>query len=100
MALAGIAAAILNSFQIFALPAATPIFFNLAMILFSIGIFYRPIMRMAPARFQTPAVAIALAFLLGGIVQFAMQIPAVARLGMTISSEGRSAIRACRRLGG
>lgn len=82
MALAGIAAAILHSFRIFALPAATPIFFNLVMILFSIGIIYRPVMRMAPKQFQTPAVAIALAFLLGGIVQFAMQIPAVARLGM------------------
>ena len=82
VALAGIAAAILNTFHIFALPAATPIFFNLVLILFSLGIVYRPIMQLAPARFQTPAVAIAIAILLGGIVQFAVQVPALARMGM------------------
>ena len=43
------------------LPAATSIFFNLVLILFSFGVVYRPIMQMAPARFQTPAVAIACA---------------------------------------
>ncbi|MGA8145876.1 MAG: murein biosynthesis integral membrane protein MurJ [Candidatus Acidiferrales bacterium] len=87
VALAGIAAAVLNSFHIFGLPAATPIFFNLVLILFSFGILYRPIMRMAPERFQTPAVAIAFAILLGGIIQFAIQIPALKRLGMRFRPE-------------
>ena len=87
MALAGIAAAVLHSFRIFALPASAPIFFNLVMILFTFGIVYRPIMRMAPPRFQTPAVAIALSFLLGGVVQFVIQIPALARLGMQFRPE-------------
>jgi putative peptidoglycan lipid II flippase len=87
VALAGIAAAILNSCRIFALPAATPIFFNLVLILFSLGIVYRPIMRMAPARFQTPAVAIACAILLGGIIQFAIQIPALVRQGLRFLPE-------------
>jgi putative peptidoglycan lipid II flippase len=87
VALAGIAAAMLNSFHIFALPASTPIFFNLVWILFSFGIVYRPIMRMAPARFQTPAVAIACAILLGGIIQFAIQIPSLVRLGMRFRPE-------------
>jgi putative peptidoglycan lipid II flippase len=85
--LAGIAAAVLHSFRIFALPAATPIFFNLVTILFTLGVIYRPIMRIAPARFQTPAVAIACAFLLGGVVQFVMQVPALARLGMRFRPE-------------
>jgi putative peptidoglycan lipid II flippase len=87
VALAGIAAAMLNSFHVFALPAATPIFFNLVLILFSFGIFYRPITRMAPARFQTPAVAIACAILLGGIIQFAIQIPVLVRQGMRFHPE-------------
>jgi putative peptidoglycan lipid II flippase len=87
VALAGIAAAMLNSFHVFALPAATPIFFNLVLILFSFGIFYRPITRMAPARFQTPAVAIACAILLGGMIQFAIQIPALVRHGMHFHPE-------------
>ncbi len=87
VALAGIAAAMLNSFQVFALPAATPIFFNLVLILFSLGAVYRPVMQMAPARFQTPAVAIACAILLGGIIQFAVQIPALARRGMQFRPE-------------
>ncbi|MGH9746545.1 MAG: murein biosynthesis integral membrane protein MurJ [Candidatus Acidiferrales bacterium] len=82
LALAGIATAILHTFQRFGLPASTPIFFNLVMILFSFGIVYRPIVRLAPEQYQTPAVAIACAFLLGGIIQFAMQVPALARLGM------------------
>ena len=87
VALAGIAAAMLNSLQVFALPAATPIFFNLVLILFSLGAVYRPVMQMAPVRFQTPAVAIACAILLGGIVQFAVQIPALARRGMQFRPE-------------
>jgi putative peptidoglycan lipid II flippase len=87
VALAGIAAAMLNSLQVFALPAATPIFFNLVLILFSLGVVYRPVMQMAPARFQTPAVAIACAILLGGIIQFAIQVPALARRGMRFHPE-------------
>ncbi len=87
VALAGIAAAMLNSFRVFALPAATPIFFNLVLILFSLGAVYRPVMEMAPARFQTPAVAIACGILLGGIIQFAIQIPALARRGMQFHPE-------------
>jgi len=87
LALAGIASAVLHTFQKFALPAALPIIFNLVMILFSFGVVYRPIMRLAPEKFQTPAVAIACAFLLGGIIQFAMQLPSMGRLGMKFRPE-------------
>ena len=78
----GVAAAILNSFHVFGLPAATPIFFNLIFIVFSFGILYRPVLRWAPAAYQTPAVALAIGILVGGAVQLAMQIPALVRLGM------------------
>ena len=40
--LAGVTAALLNSFHVFGLPAATPIFFNLTLIAFSFGVIYRP----------------------------------------------------------
>jgi putative peptidoglycan lipid II flippase len=83
--MAALAAAILNSFHIFGLPAATPIFFNLVFILFSFGFLYKPIMRIAPGPYQTPAVALAIGILLGGVVQLATQIPALVRLGMRFS---------------
>jgi len=83
--LAAMAAAILNSFHIFGLPAATPIFFNLVFILFSFAFLYKPIMRLAPGPYQTPAVALAIGILLGGVIQLAIQIPALARLGMRFS---------------
>jgi putative peptidoglycan lipid II flippase len=100
LALAGIASAVLHTFQKFALPAALPIIFNLVMILFSFGVLYRPIVRLAPEKFQTPAVAIACAFLLGGILQFAMQIPAMARLGMRFRPELSITDPGVRKVGG
>ncbi len=80
--LAALAAAILNSFHVFGLPASTPIFFNLIVISFSFGILYRPILRWAPAAYQTPAVALGIGILIGGAVQLAIQVPALVHLGM------------------
>ncbi len=80
--LAALAAAILNSFHIFGLPASIPIFFNLIVIGFSFGILYRPILRWAPEAYRTPAVALAFGILIGSAVQLAIQIPALVRLGM------------------
>ncbi|MDE3111021.1 MAG: murein biosynthesis integral membrane protein MurJ, partial [Acidobacteriota bacterium] len=57
--LAALAASILNSFHMFALPAATPIFFNLAVIACSFAVFYRPILRWAPPEYRSPAIALA-----------------------------------------
>jgi putative peptidoglycan lipid II flippase len=85
--LSALAGAILNSFHVFALPAATPIFFNLAVIACSIGAVYRPILRWAPEQFRTPAVALAAGILLGAFVQLAIQIPALARRGMRFPFE-------------
>ncbi|MGH9739841.1 MAG: murein biosynthesis integral membrane protein MurJ [Candidatus Acidiferrales bacterium] len=81
--LAAVAASILNSFHVFALPAATPIFFNLSLIGCSFAIIYRPILRWAPAAYRSPAVALAVGILIGGAVQLAMQIPALMRRGMS-----------------
>ena len=81
--LAAVAAAILNSFQVFGLPAATPIFFNLVFIAFSFGFLYRPILRWAPAEFRTPAVALAVAVVVGSAAQLLIQVPALVRRGMS-----------------
>jgi putative peptidoglycan lipid II flippase len=85
--LAAVASAILNSLNIFGLPAATPLFFNLVFIVFSFGVLYRPILRLAPAHLQTPAIALAFGVLAGGIVQLASQIPSLLRRGMSFVPE-------------
>lgn len=80
--LAAVAAAILNSLQVFALPAATPIFFNLLFISCSFAVVYRPILGWVPEGYRSPAVALAVGILAGGAIQLAMQIPALVRRGM------------------
>ncbi|HYL47011.1 MAG TPA: murein biosynthesis integral membrane protein MurJ [Candidatus Limnocylindrales bacterium] len=80
--LGALAAAILNSYYKFALPASMPIFFNLVFIVFSLGVVYRPVMNLAPAEFQSPAVALGVGVLLGSLAQFVLQIPALLRQGM------------------
>jgi len=80
--LAGAAAAMLHTFRVFALPAATPIALNLVMIVFSFGAVYRPILRWTPEAYRTPAVALGLGFLVGAAFQLVMQVPALARRGM------------------
>ena len=80
--LAALAMAILNSFRVFGLPASTPIVFNLTLILFSTAAVYKPIMNWAPERYRSPAVALAVGVLVGGALQFFMQLPALVRRGM------------------
>ncbi len=82
MGLAGVAAAILNSFHVFGLPAATPIFFNVALIVCSFAAVYRPILRWTPQAYRSPAVALAAGILIGSVIQLAMQVPALVRRGM------------------
>lgn len=72
--LAALASAILNSFHAFALPAATPIILNLTIIAASLPIFVN--------YFREPAVALAMGVVAGGVLQLAMQIPALRRRGM------------------
>lgn len=81
--LAGLAMAVLNSFHVFGLPASTTVFYNLAVIVSSFALVYRPILRWLPTTYRTPAVALALGVVAGGILQLAVQIPALARRGMS-----------------
>jgi len=80
--LAGLATALLHSFRVFALPAATPVCFNLAMIACSLGIVYRPIVDRVPPPYRTPAVALGVGVLIGGALQLGIQLPALVRHGM------------------
>jgi putative peptidoglycan lipid II flippase len=80
--LAALAMAILNTFHVFGLPATTSILFNLSLIVFSIGAVYRPIMRFTPEAYRTPAIAISFGVLVGGALQFLVQVPELIRKGM------------------
>ena len=68
--------AVLNSHERFLLPAATPLFFNL--IIAGTAWFVVP-------RVDNPAPVLAIAVLIGGFLQAAVQAPAVRRLGFKIS---------------
>ena len=72
--LSALCMAILNCFHVFALPAATPAVSNLGIILFSIAIVWR--------HFDSPAAALAVGVVVGGLLQFLMQLPQLVRRGM------------------
>lgn len=80
--LAAVAMSILNSLLIFGLPAATSVLFNLSVILFSCGAIYRPVMKWAPVGYRTPAASLAAGILLGGTLQFVVQVPELVKRGM------------------
>jgi putative peptidoglycan lipid II flippase len=84
LGLAAVAAAILHTLQVFAIPAATSIFFNLTFIAFSFVVVYRPVLRLAPPNLQTPAVALAVGILLGTAIQLLVQLPALWKRGMEL----------------
>jgi len=72
--MAAMAMAILNCFHIFGPPAATPILLNISFIIFSVAAVWR--------HFSSPAAALAVGILVGGIFQFFWQVPQLARKGM------------------
>jgi putative peptidoglycan lipid II flippase len=74
VALAALAMGILNCFNIFGLPAASSVFLNLAIIVFSIGAVWK--------YFKDPAVSLAVGVLVGGALQFLIQVPSLVRKGM------------------
>ena len=74
ISLAALAMGILNCYHVFGLPAATPVFLNLSIILFSIGAVWRS--------FKDPAVSLAVGVLVGGTLQFLMQVPLLVQKGM------------------
>jgi putative peptidoglycan lipid II flippase len=79
---------ILTCFHVFGPPAATPILLNITFIVFSTAVVWK--------HFSSPAAALAVGVLIGGILQFLFQVPQLMRRGMTfqfgISSAGS---RAC-----
>ena len=79
--MAAVAAAVLNSFHVFALPAATSIAFNLTLIAFSFSFVYKPLMAHLPGSLAVPAAALAIAVLIGSAIQLFVQLPALARRG-------------------
>jgi putative peptidoglycan lipid II flippase len=85
--LAALVSAILNSFQIFALPSSTSIFFNLTLILCSFAFVYRPILRLAPDSLRTPAIALAAGVLVGSALQLLVQLPTLLKKGLHLKPE-------------
>ncbi len=74
ISLAALAMGILNCFHIFGLPAATPVLLNLAIILFSMGVVWH--------YFHRPAISLAVGVLVGGALQFLVQVPLLVEKGM------------------
>jgi putative peptidoglycan lipid II flippase len=74
ISLAALAMGILNCFHVFGLPAATPVFLNISIILFSIGAVWK--------YFKDPAVSLAVGVLVGGVLQFLIQVPSLVQKGM------------------
>ncbi len=75
ISLSALSAGVLNAFGIFALPASTPILLNLAIIACALA--FRN-------RFSDPAYAFAVGVLIGGFLQFVVQLPALFRLGFRL----------------
>lgn len=73
ISLVAFAAGVLNTWSRFTLPAFTPVLLNVAMILASL--------LLAPL-FDPPILALAWGVLLGGVLQLAIQIPALSKLGL------------------
>jgi putative peptidoglycan lipid II flippase len=77
VALAALAMGILNCFHVFGLPAATPVFLNLATILFTFAV--------VRSHFKDSATAIVVGVLVGGVLQFLIQVPLLVQKGMKFS---------------
>jgi putative peptidoglycan lipid II flippase len=73
MALVALAAGILNTWSRFALPAFTPVLLNLTFIAMAL---------LAAPYFDPPVMALAWAVFLGGLLQLAIQLPALKNIGM------------------
>ncbi len=73
MSLVALAGGILNTWSRFALPAFTPVLLNVAFIAMAL---------VAAPHFDPPVLALAWAVFLGGVLQLALQLPALARIGM------------------
>ncbi|MBU3670622.1 MAG: murein biosynthesis integral membrane protein MurJ, partial [Polynucleobacter sp.] len=73
ISLVSLSAGILNTYHRFAIPAFTPVLLNLALI--GSAIFLAP-------HLDQPIYALSIGVLVGGVLQLAIQIPSLARLGL------------------
>jgi putative peptidoglycan lipid II flippase len=73
MSLVACMGGVLNAFGRFGVPAFTPVLLNLSMIGLTLSI---------GRRLDPPVLVLALGVLLGGVLQLAVQLPALARIGM------------------
>jgi len=73
MSLVALSAGVLNTWSRFSIPAFTPVLLNVAMILGA---------TVLAKHFDPPVLALAWGVLLGGVLQLALQIPALMRLNM------------------
>ncbi len=73
IALAALASGILNTYRQFAVPAFTPVFLNLILIIMAVGI---------SPYLDEPVMSLAWGVFIAGVVQLGFQLPVVARLGM------------------
>lgn len=73
MSLVALAGGILNTWSRFSLPAFTPVLLNISFI--AMALFAAPY-------FNPPALALAWAVFIGGVLQFAIQLPALKRISM------------------
>jgi putative peptidoglycan lipid II flippase len=77
MSLVALSAGILNTWGHFAVPAATPVLLNLCVI--GAALFLAPVLA---AHGISPVMALAIGVMIGGVVQLAVQVPALARRGV------------------
>ncbi len=73
MSLVACAAGALNTFGRFAVPAFTPVLLNVSMIALTV---------LAAPHVHPPILALAIGVMTGGLLQLAIQVPALARIGM------------------
>lgn len=73
ISLTGLAGGILNAYDRFAVPAFTPVFLNVVLIL--AAVFVAPL-------FEEPAFALAWGVLIAGVIQFLFQLPFLKRIGL------------------
>lgn len=94
VSLTALVGGVLNSYKQFALPALTSVALNLVMIVFAVWL---------SPYFEQPVVALAVGVFVGGIVQLAMLVPSLLRLGVVRRPRwdlGHEAVRRIARLMG
>ncbi|MDT7835794.1 murein biosynthesis integral membrane protein MurJ [Aquabacterium sp. OR-4] len=77
MSMVALASGVLNTWKRFAVPAFTPVLLNVSVI--AAALLGVPLLR---ARGIEPVYALAVGVMLGGVLQLALQVPALARIGM------------------